>query len=309
MVTRQAATTARKGDTIAASIAVAVGLIGFGLKGTGWILTGSEAIFSDALESTVNIVASIVALAAIIYARRPADAEHPYGHGKAEFASAALEGVMIAFAGVVVLVHSLEGMARARPAIERLDLGLWLLFASGVLNGVTGGGLLWWGKRNDSAALVGDGRHLLADLLTTLGVIGALLLVQATGMLWIDTAAAVLLATILVIVGGRQIRESLSSLLERQDAGDHAKICAALERHVRSEPATICSFDSLRHRHDGRAHWIDMHLRVPAKLTVAQGHAIATVIEREVLDAVGEGTATAHIEPCDGRCGRASCRC
>lgn len=272
------------------------------------MLTGSEAIFSDALESTVNIVASVVALAAILYAQRPPDKEHPYGHGKAEFASAALEGVMIAFAGVVVLIHALEGMARARPPLERLDIGLWLVVASAVLNGVTGGALLWWGRHSGSAALVGDGRHLLADLLTTMGVVGALLLVQWTGLLWIDTATAVLLATILVIVGGRLIRESLSSLLERQDEGDHAKLRAVLERHAQGEDAVICSFDSLRHRHDGRAHWIDMHLRVPSKLTVSQGHEIASMVEREALQAVGDGTATAHIEPCDGRCGRASCR-
>ncbi len=291
-----------------AGLAVAVGLIGFALKGVGWMLTGSEAIFSDALESTVNIVASIVALAAILYARRPPDAEHPYGHGKAEFASAALEGVMIAFAGIVVLIHALEGLARARPPLERLDVGLWLVVASAILNGLTGAALLWWGRRNESAALIGDGRHLLADLLTTLGVVGALLLVRWTGMVWIDTATAVSLATILVIVGGRQIRESLSSLLERQDAGDHAKLIDVLEKHTQGEHATICSYASLRHRHDGRAHWIDMHLRVPSKLTVSEGHAVASLLEREALAAVGDGTATAHIEPCDGRCGRASCR-
>jgi cation diffusion facilitator family transporter len=284
--------------TTAARWAIVVGVVGFGLKLAGWLLTGSDAVFSDALESIVNIVASIGAFLALRYAERPPDEEHPYGHGPMEFVSALFEGILVAVAGMVVLTHCAESLYRGRTPIQELDLGLVLVGASALLNGVAGFMLLRIGRSIGSAALEGDGKHLLSDLVTTFAVIGGLIAVRVTGHAWIDTAVACAVGVLLLVVGSRVAFKGVSAILGQQDAEDHRRIVAVLERHKQGAEPCICSYASVRHRHQGRTHFVDMHLRVPRAMTVAESHDIATRIEREVLDAVGEGTATAHMEPC-----------
>ncbi len=304
----------------AAKWAIAVGVAGFALKMSGWILTGSNAVFSDALESVVNIMASLGAYFALRYADRPPDEQHPYGHGGIEFVSALFEGVLVAVAGVVILIHCAESLVRGGAVVEKLDLGLALVALSALLNGVAGYMLLRLGRSIGSAALVGDGKHLLSDLWTTFAVLAGLIGVWITGLMWIDTAVALGVGVLLIVVGSRVAIGGLSSILGEQDAEDHRKIVAVLTRHkvdgavggtvggaadARANESSICSFASVRHRHQGRVHFVDMHLRVPRWMSVAKSHDIASLIEREVLDAVGEGTATAHIEPCgDASCAR-----
>jgi cation diffusion facilitator family transporter len=290
----------------AAKWAIAVGFVGFGLKVTGWLLTGSDAVFSDALESIVNIIASVGAFLAISYAERPPDEEHPYGHGPIEFVSALAEGVLVAAAGLVILTHCVGTVFRGREPIAEIDIGFALVLASAVLNGVTGFMLLRIGRAVGSAALEGDGRHLLSDLWTTLAVLVGLFLVWLTGEMWIDTAVAVGVGALLAIVGTRMALKGVSSIIGLSDREDHARIVAVLEEHRSgAKPPAICSYASVRHRHQGRIHFVDMHLRVPRTMTVADSHDIASALEREVLAAVGEGTATAHIEPCgDAACPR-----
>lgn len=304
----------------AAQWAIAVGVAGFALKMGGWLLTGSDAVFSDALESIVNIVASIGAFLALSYAERPPDEEHPYGHGPIEFVSALFEGVLVAVAGFVILTHCAESVFRGRPPVEKIDIGFALVAASAVLNGVAGVALLRIGRATGSAALIGDGRHLLSDLWTTFAVLGGLVAVWITGYAWIDTAVAIGVGCLLIVVGARVAFGGMSSILGEQDAEDHRRIVEVLERHRLAGPRAkgtsaaatpaalsfeICSYASVRHRHQGRAHFIDMHLRLPRDMSVSESHDIASSIEREVLAAVGEGTATAHVEPCgDAKCPR-----
>ena len=272
---------------------------------TGWLLTGSDAVFSDALESIVNIVASIGAFLALKYAERPPDEEHPYGHGPMEFVSALFEGVLVAVAGMVILTHCAESIYRGRGELQQLDLGLVFVFASAVLNGIAGFVLLKVGRSMGSAALEGDGKHLLSDLVTTFAVIGGLIAVRITGLAWIDTAVAFGVGVLLLVVGARVALKGLSSIIGEQDAEDHKRIVTVLERHKQGGEPRICSYASVRHRHQGRTHFVDMHLRVPRGMTVAESHDVASRLEREVLDAVGEGTATAHMEPCgDAACPR-----
>jgi len=305
MVTRAPDPTLARRARTAAKAAVAVGVAGFGLKVAGWLLTGSDAVFSDALESIVNIVASLGALAALVYAERPPDDEHPYGHGPIEFVSALFEGVLVAVAGAVVLTHCAESVYRGREPIRALDLGLILVGASALLNGVAGIALLRIGRATGSAALEGDGKHLLSDLVTTFAVLAGLVAVRVTGLAWIDTAVAFAVGALLLVVGARVAFKGLSSIIGLQDAEDHRRIVSVLERHRAGAEPPICSYASVRHRHQGRIHFVDMHLRVPRGLSITDAHDIASRIEREVLDAVGEGTATAHMEPCgDAACPR-----
>ena len=305
MVTRAPDPTLARRARTAAKAAVAVGVAGFGLKVAGWLLTGSDAVFSDALESIVNIVASLGALAALVYAERPPDDEHPYGHGPIEFVSALFEGVLVAVAGAVVLTHCAESVYRGREPIRALDLGLILVGASALLNGVAGIALLRIGRATGSAALEGDGKHLLSDLVTTFAVLAGLVAVRVTGLAWIDTAVAFAVGALLLVVGARVAFKGLSSIIGLQDAEDHRRIVSVLDRHRAGAEPPICSYASVRHRHQGRIHFVDMHLRVPRGLSITDAHDIASRIEREVLDAVGEGTATAHMEPCgDAACPR-----
>lgn len=291
--------------TIAARWAIVVGFVGFGLKLTGWLLTSSDAVFSDALESIVNIVASIGAFLALKYAERPPDEEHPYGHGPMEFISALFEGVLVAVAGMIILTHCAESLYRGRSELQQVDLGLVFVGASAVLNGIAGFVLLKVGRSMGSAALEGDGKHLLSDLVTTFAVIGGLIAVRITGLDWIDTAVAFGVGALLLVVGARVALRGVSAIIGVQDAEDHRRIVAILERHKQGDEPRICSYASVRHRHQGRTHFVDMHLRVPRGMTVADSHDIASRLEREVLDAVGEGTATAHMEPCgDAACPR-----
>ncbi|MFM7134566.1 MAG: cation diffusion facilitator family transporter [Planctomycetota bacterium] len=289
----------------AARMAVGVGVAGFTLKLGGWLMTGSDAVFSDALESIVNIVASIGAYLAIMYAERPPDEEHPYGHGPIEFVSALFEGVLVAVAGAVVLVQCTESLVRGAPELRSLDMGLVLVAISAVLNGVAGLSLVRVGRATGSEALVGDGKHLLSDLWTTFAVLAGLVAVRITGETWIDTAVATAVGVLLLVVGARIALRGLSAILGRQDEADHRAITAILEEHRQGRAPAICSYASVRHRHQGRLHWVDMHLRLPRGMTVAESHEVASAIEREVLDAVGDGTATAHVEPCgDAACAR-----
>lgn len=305
MATRAPDPTHAHRATTAARWAIVVGFVGFGLKLTGWLLTSSDAVFSDALESIVNIVASIGAFLALKYAERPPDDEHPYGHGPMEFVSALFEGVLVAVAGMVILTHCAESIYRGRGELQQVDLGLVFVFASAVLNGIAGLVLLKVGRSMGSAALEGDGKHLLSDLVTTFAVIGGLIAVRITGLAWIDTAVAFGVGVLLLVVGARVALKGVSSIIGEQDAEDHKRIVTVLERHKQGGEPRICSYASVRHRHQGRTHFVDMHLRVPRGMTVADSHDIASRLEREVLDAVGEGTATAHMEPCgDAACPR-----
>jgi cation diffusion facilitator family transporter len=311
MVTRAPDPTVSRRARRAAQWAIAVGFAGFGLKTTGWLLTGSDAVFSDALESIVNIIASIGAFLAISYAERPPDEDHPYGHGPMEFVSALAEGVLVAAAGLVILTHCVGTVVRGREPIADVDLGFVLVLASAVLNGVTGFLLLRIGRSVGSAALEGDGRHLLSDLWTTLAVLTGLVLVKVTGQMWIDTAVAFGVGALLAVVGTRMALKGVSSIIGLSDKEDHARIVAVLESHRSGASApAICSYASVRHRHQGRIHFVDMHLRVPRTMSVAESHDIASAVEREVLAAVGEGTATAHMEPCgDAECARCAASC
>jgi len=303
MVTRAPDPTSAQRAKTAARWAIVVGVVGFGLKLCGWLLTGSDAVFSDALESIVNIIASIGAFLALRYAEQPPDEEHPYGHGPIEFVSALAEGVLVAVAGMVVLTHCAETIYHGKVTVEKLDLGVAFVVASAVLNGIAGFALLRIGRATGSAALEGDGKHLLSDLWTTLAVLLGLVAVWITGKGWIDTAVAVGVGVLLLVVGSRLAFSGLSSILGQQDPEDHRRIVRILDAHRTSAEPRICSYASVRHRHQGRAHFIDMHLRVPRTMTVVESHDVASAIEREVLEAVGEGTATAHMEPCgDAAC-------
>lgn len=283
-----------------ALLAVAVGVGLLGLKFTAYAITGSAAIFSDALESIINVLASLVALYSLNYAARPADESHPYGHGKIEFISAGFEGGMITLAAAAIAFRTIDILLFHEIRIEAVGLGLVLMVIAMCVNGGVGLALVRTGRKLHSITLEADGRHLLTDAVTTVGVLLALGVVQLTGWVWADPIAALLIAVYIALTGLSLLRRSYEGLMDKQDLADDRLIAGILDAHVgpAGREPRICSYHKLRHRHSGRYHWVDFHLVVPPHISVDRGHAIASAIEYEIEQTIGEGNATAHIEPC-----------
>lgn len=290
----------------ALSLGVAVALMA--VKFVAYALTGSAAVFSDALESIVNVLAGAFALYALILAHRPADAQHPYGHGKVEFMAAGFEGGMILLAAMVIVWRGIESLIHG-PAVSRLDAGIVLMAIAMVVNGVVGLALVRRGRKTGSITLEADGRHLLTDAVTSVVVLAALTAVLLTGWAILDPLCAFLVSVYLAGVGVSLLKRSAAGLMDEQDAADNALIRQILDRHIgaAAAPPAVCSYHNLRHRHTGRYHWVDFHLVVPAGWDVRRGHEAASLIEGEIEHALGIGDATAHVEPCDDR-GCAACR-
>jgi cation diffusion facilitator family transporter len=283
-----------------AAAAVLLGVALLAIKFTAYILTGSAAIYSDALESIVNVLASGFALYAISLAHSPADRKHPYGHGKVEFLAAGFEGGMIALAALVIVFRAVQTMYYG-PQIERLDHGLLLIFIALLINGGMGVALIRSGRRHGSITLQADGHHLLSDALTSVGVLIALLVVRFTGWAWADPIAALGVAAYITWIAAGLLRTSAAGLMDQQDLADDRLIREILDGHVgpAAREPRICSYHKLRHRHSGRYHWVDFHIMVPHDWSIEQGHRVASSIEYEIEQALGEANATAHVEPCE----------
>ena len=302
-----------KVEARAVVISITVGISLLIIKYVAYALTGSAAIFSDATESIANVLASVVALSALHIAHTPADEQHPYGHGKAEFLSAWFEGSMVLLAGVFIIIKTIDAVSHNEivdPA--KADIGLVLVAVAMVINGVVGLYLIRTGRRCGSLTLEADGKHLISDVYSSVGVLVALGLVWLTGLRWLDPLSAILMALWIIWVGSGLLRRAGAGLMDKQDVDDNRALQALLDSHcgpAGREPQ-ICNYHKLRHRHTGRYHWVDFHIRLPDDVNVRRAHEIATAIELEIEATVGEGNATAHIEPCqhdhcqpDGSCG------
>ncbi|GGL70023.1 cation diffusion facilitator family transporter [Wenxinia marina] len=272
---------------------IVVGVVVLGIKLLAWWLTGSVAMFSDALESIVNVATAVAALIAIRIAARPADASHPYGHDKAEFFSAVLEGVMIIIAALLILREAVHGVLNP----VALDLPVEGLLVNGlatVINAVWAWILVTRGRARQSPALVADGRHLFTDVVTSAGVIVGLLLATVTGWWILDSLMAAAVAVNILWSGSRVVKESLSGLM------DEAVPQATLET-VRSVIATeaggAMEAHDLRTRHAGSSTFIDFHLVVPGETTVFDAHEICDRIEAALREAVPGAMITIHVEP------------
>ncbi len=290
-------------EAVAGLASVLVGVLLLFIKFFAYFLTGSAAIFSDAMESIVNVLASVFAVYALFYAHRPADEEHPYGHGKVEFLSAGFEGGMIFVAALVIAFRAVEALIK--PAdILKIEWGLVLMLVAMVVNGALGLYLVRSGHKHNSLTLEADGKHLITDAVTSAATFIALLLVWLTKLPILDPIAALLIAVYISLTAYQLMRRSAAGLLDEQDKEDEKLLRQILDSHL--APAGklphICSYHKLRHRHSGRYHWVDFHMVVPPTLTVDQGHEMASAIEFEIEQAIVVGNATAHIEPCKGEC-------
>ncbi|MFO1032292.1 MAG: cation diffusion facilitator family transporter [Planctomycetota bacterium] len=284
-----------------ALVSLVVAVLLLGVKFYAYHRTGSQAIFSDALESIVNVVAAAFALGVLAYAGQPADRDHPYGHGKVEFLSAAFEGGLIFCAAVLILWQASVALVHGQ-APQQLDLGLWLTFAAGLANGALGLWLVRHGRRLHSAALEADGHHVLSDFYTSLGVVGGLLAVWFTDLPWLDPLVAAAMGLLLLVTGWKLVARAIAGLLDAEDPALLRQLVAVLGQHVRDGVIRIHHLRAIR---AGRFRHVSAHLVVPEFWSVQHAHDTAEALAEKVLrELPGDGDIDFHTDPCE----RSYCR-
>lgn len=237
-------------------------------KLTAYFLTNSVAVLTDALESIVNVVAGFVGLYSLIISARPKDSDHPYGHGKAEFISAALEGSMIFIAGILIIYEAIQHLVEPSE-LKKLDVGMIIVAATGVVNYVAGIVSLKIGKRNQSLPLQSSGHHLMSDTYSTLGIVLGLALIYITDIWWIDSATAIVFAGIILYTGVRIVRASVAGIMDEKDTALIAQMVHTLNKHRRTNWIDLHNVRIIKY--GSRLH-IDAHLTVPWYLNVHEAH-------------------------------------
>ena len=279
--------------TMLASISIAVGVAVLCLKYLAYVVTGSVALFSDAIESIANVATALAALVAIRISAKPADANHPYGHSKAEYFSAVFEGVLIIGAALAILWQAWVGFQHPKTP-DAPALGLAINGVSTVLNGLWGWVLITQGRKLRSSALAADGKHLITDLYTSIGVFVGVILIAFTGWTILDPLIAAVVALNVIWSGWRLMSESVGGLmdialppqeLEKVQALIAANMEGAIEAH------------DIRSRHAGRMIFIDFHLIVDGTLTVDAAHDICDRIENALTAEFPESVISIHVEP------------
>lgn len=273
---------------------VGIGLIVLGLKFAAYWLTGSIALYSDALESIINVVAAGAAFLAIGVSARPPDTNHPYGHHKAEYFSAVFEGGLVVGAALSIFHAAYLGFLTP-ITLDAPFVGLAINGGASVINGVWAWLLLLWGRRWQSPALVADGRHVLTDVVTSVGVIVGVAVVAVTGWLVLDPIVAVLIGVNILWSGYTMVRAGTAGLM---DEAPPPEMVARIKELIGQHAAGAIEAHDVRTRHAGRMTFVEFHLVVPGDIRVAEAHEICDRIEAALkADMNGEALITIHVEP------------
>ena len=274
---------------------VFVGLVVMAIKGVAWWLTGSVALMSDALESLVNVAAALAVVVALRVAGRPADANHPYGHHKAEFFSAVLEGVLIVIAALFILREAWDGVMTPR-ALDTPWLGMGINALASLVNGAWALVLIRQGRTARSPALIADGRHLMTDVVSSVGVLIGVSLAVVTGWWVLDPILAALVAFNILWSGWGVIKGSLSGLMDEAVSEHELDTIREVISRTASDDAALEAHD-LRTRHAGQVTFIDFHLVVPGETTVEDAHTLCDQIEAALMETLPGARVTIHVEP------------
>jgi cation diffusion facilitator family transporter len=279
---------------MAASLGVAVlMLVG---KFAAYFITGSTAIFSDALESVIHLFATGIAAFGLWYASQPADPEHPYGHGKIAYFASAIEGVLILIAAVVIIVAAVRALV-VGPELQQLGLGIIIIAILAGVNAVLGLTLVRVGRKHSALVLEANGQHVLTDVWTSAGVVVGVTLVWLTDILWLDPVVAILVGLNIVFTAGRLMRASFDGLMERAREADTSRIAEVLSgARVRGD---VSGWHQLRHRRVNDQVWIEVHLLFPSDMTITEAHSRASTVEAAIRDLFPsvEVSITSHLEP------------
>jgi len=262
-------------------IITAIAILLFVVKIIAWYSTNSIAILTDALESIVNVIAALIGLYSLYLSAKPKDYDHPYGHGKAEFISAAIEGTLIAVAGFIIIYEAITNLLHPHT-LKQLDYGISLVAATAVINYVVGTICLRVGKKNNSLALVASGKHLQADTWSTVGIIAGLILLVATKINWIDSAVALIFSFVIIYTGYKIIRKSIAGIMDEADEELLKKMVIMLNGNRKENWIDLHNLRIIKY--GGTLH-LDCHLTVPWYLNVHEAHTeideLSTLVKKE----------------------------
>jgi len=256
----------------------------FIVKIIAWYLTNSVAILTDALESIVNVIAGLIGVYSLYVSAKPKDYDHPYGHGKVEFISAAIEGTLITVAGFVIIYEAVNNLLHPHN-IKKLDYGIILVLATAIVNYIAGALCIKTGKKNNSLALVASGKHLQSDTWSTLGIGVGLLLLLLTKQNWIDSAVAVLFAFIIIFTGYKIVRSSVAGIMDETDDALLKKLVQLLNDNRKPNWIDLHNLRIIKY---GPTLHMDCHLTVPWYLNVHEAHEEIDTLSSLVKNEFGE---------------------
>jgi cation diffusion facilitator family transporter len=278
-----------------ALLSIAAAIVTIGMKTTAWKLTGSVGLLSDAVESIVNLLAALVAFWALRVAAQPPDAEHPFGHSKAEYLASAFEGIAILGAAIAIAMTAWKRIADPQP-LENVGIGLAVSVGAAAVNGAVAFVLLRAGRRLDSITLRSDAHHLMTDVWTSGGVLVGILIVKLTGWLILDPIVALAVATNIVWMAARILLETAQGLLDRTiPAAEQKQLDDVLARFRRDG----VEVHAVRARQSGPVRFIDMHVLVPGSWSVQRGHDLCEGIESGVKALFPRSSVLTHLEPAE----------
>jgi cation diffusion facilitator family transporter len=273
------------------SIPISIGVLG--LKMLAWWFTGSVALLSDGLESIVNVVAAVVAFAVIGYAAKPADAGHPFGHYKAEYFSAVVEGVLIVVAALLIVAEAIPAILAPRLP-DAPALGLAINLSAGVVNAVWAYTLIRAGRAYRSPALLADGHHILSDVVTSAGVLVGLVLAIVTGYAVLDPLLAVIVACNILYQGWKVIARSVDGLMDKAVPAEEEE---AIKKAIAANATGSLGVHDLKTREAGAAIFVDFHMVVPAAMPVGEAHDICDRLEDAIREVHAGAKIAIHVEP------------
>lgn len=285
----------RKSLTRFAWLSIGAALLTIGLKTAAYLITGSVGLFSDAIESLVNLLGGIMALAMLTIAARPADEDHAYGHGKAEYFSSGLEGGLILVAAISIAVAAALRLFTPKP-LEELGIGIAISLAASIVNLVVALLLLRAGRKHNSITLEANAHHLLTDVWTSVGVLAGIGLVVVTRWQWLDPVVALLVAANITRTAVGIMRRSVGGLM---DVAISPKDLEAVRKIFLTYEANGVKFHALRTRQAGARRFISVHVLVPGDWTVHRGHELLEQIEADIRRAVSDSTIFTHLESLD----------
>ncbi|HKC35202.1 MAG TPA: cation diffusion facilitator family transporter [Chitinophagaceae bacterium] len=264
-------------------------------KFIAYYLTNSVSILTDALESIVNVVAGFIGLYSLYVAAKPRDKDHPYGHGKAEFLSAAIEGTLIGSAGTIIIYKAVKSFIEQVP-LQKLDYGIYLVAAAAIVNFIVGVITERKGKHSNSLALIASGKHLKSDSYSTFGIIVGLIVIYFTGLKWIDPVVAIIFGLIIIYTGYKILRRSIAGIMDEADVELLKKIVELLNKNKRENWVDLHNLRVIKY---GAVLHIDCHLTVPWYLNVNEAHIEVDVLSNLVRQEFGESVELfVHVDGC-----------
>jgi cation diffusion facilitator family transporter len=275
---------------------VVLAIVLFAIKLTAYFLTHSVAVLTDALESIVNILAGLMGLYSLHLSAKPRDDDHPYGHGKVEFITSAIEGTLILIAGVIIIVESTDSFFNP-ASIHKLDSGIILISITAVINFVVGGICIREGKKSNSIVMASSGRHLQSDTYSTVGIVIGLILILTTNILWLDGVVAIIFSLVIVYTGYKIIRKSLAGIMDEADIELLRPLVDLLNANRRVNWIDVHNVRIIKF---GPVLHLDAHLTVPWYLTVKEAHEEVEALRVLVSQEFGESLELfVHSDPCE----------